>query len=103
MTTVNGNFLKFPGVYLFQEIAHQVAAFKKTAPEKRVISLGIGDVTQPLAPAVIRALHSAVDEMGNAATFRGYGPEQATRSFAKRSRRMTIRTAGSRWTRLKSL
>ena len=76
MTTVNGNFLKFPGVYLFQEIAHQVAAFKKTAPEKRVISLGIGDVTQPLAPAVIRALHSAVDEMGNAATFRGYGPEQ---------------------------
>ena len=48
MTTVNGNFLKFPGVYLFQEIAHQVAAFKKTAPEKRVISLGIGDVTQPL-------------------------------------------------------
>ena len=55
MTTVNGNFLKFPGVYLFQEIAHQVAAFKKTAPEKRVISLGIGDVTQPLAPAVIRA------------------------------------------------
>lgn len=50
MTTVNGNFLKFPGVYLFQEIAHQVAAFKKTAPEKRVTTLGIGDVTRRSPP-----------------------------------------------------
>ncbi len=76
MTTINTNFLKFPGIYLFQEVARQVAAFKKTGPDKRVISLGIGDVTQPLAKAVIEALHKATDEMGKAETFRGYGPEQ---------------------------
>lgn len=76
MTTVNENFLKLRGGYLFAEIGRQVAEYKKANPQKRVISLGIGDVTRPLAPAVIEALHQATDEMGRAATFRGYGPEQ---------------------------
>ena len=76
MTTVNTNFLKLQSNYLFVDIARKVAQFKEKNPDKRVISLGIGDVTQPLVPAVISALHQAVDEMGQAATFHGYGPEQ---------------------------
>lgn len=75
MAQVNDNFLKLQKSYLFVDIAKKVAAFKEAHPEARVISLGIGDVTQPLAPAVIRAMHKAVDEMADAATFRGYGPE----------------------------
>ncbi|RHH26018.1 LL-diaminopimelate aminotransferase [Desulfovibrio legallii] len=75
-TTVNGNFLKLQSNYLFSDIARKVAAFKDANPDRRVISLGIGDVTRPLVPAVIEALHKAVDEMGDAALFRGYGPEQ---------------------------
>ena len=73
---VNENFLKLPGAYLFAEIARRVKTFKAESPETEVISLGIGDVTQPLPPAVIDALHKAVDEMAVAATFRGYGPER---------------------------
>lgn len=76
MTTVNSNFLKLQSNYLFADIARKVAAFKEANPDKRVISLGIGDVTRPLVPAVINALHKAVDEMGDAAHFHGYGPEQ---------------------------
>ena len=76
MTTVNTNFLKLQRNYLFVDIARQVAQFKEKHPDQRVISLGIGDVTQPLVPAIISALHQAVDEMGQAATFHGYGPEQ---------------------------
>ncbi|MBQ9537549.1 MAG: LL-diaminopimelate aminotransferase [Desulfovibrionaceae bacterium] len=76
MTKVNGNFLKLQSNYLFVDIARKVAAFKEKHPEKRVISLGIGDVTQPLVPAVISALHAAVDEMAQSSTFHGYGPEQ---------------------------
>lgn len=73
---VNENFIKLPGAYLFSEIAKKVKAFQAEHPEAEIISLGIGDVTQPLVPAVIEALHRATDEMGHAATFRGYGPEQ---------------------------
>lgn len=73
---VNDNFIKLPGAYLFSEIAKKVQAFKAEHPEAEVISLGIGDVTQPLVPAVVEALHRATDEMARAATFRGYGPEQ---------------------------
>lgn len=73
---VNDNFIKLPGAYLFSEIAKKVQAFKVEHPEAEVISLGIGDVTQPLVPAVVEALHRATDEMARAATFRGYGPEQ---------------------------
>ncbi len=76
MTTVNENYLKLPGSYLFSDIAHKVAAYGNAHPEKHIISLGIGDVTRPLIPAVIAALHRAVDEMGRAASFHGYGPEQ---------------------------
>lgn len=76
MTLINENYLKLQGSYLFAEIARRVSAFKKENPSADVISLGIGDVTQPLAPTVIDALHKAVDEMADAKTFRGYGPEQ---------------------------
>ena len=76
MALVNGNFLKLSPNYLFADIAKKVNAFSVAHPERRVIRLGIGDVTRPLAPAVIKALHEAVDEMAVAETFRGYGPEQ---------------------------
>ena len=76
MTTINNNYLKLQGSYLFSTVAKRVAAFKESNPGKKVISLGIGDVSKPLVPAVIAAMHKAVDEMGEAATFRGYGPEQ---------------------------
>lgn len=75
MAKVNENYLKLPGSYLFSTIGKKVRAFQEANPEKAVIRLGIGDVTQPLAPAIIDALHSAVDEMGKAETFRGYAPD----------------------------
>jgi len=70
------NYLKLSESYLFAEIARKVNDYKKKHTEADVISLGIGDVTQPLAPAVVGALHKAVDEMAVAASFRGYGPER---------------------------
>ena len=76
MTTINQNYLKLQGSYLFSTVAKRVAAFKESNPGKKVISLGIGDVSKPLVPAVIAAMHKAVDEMGEAGSFRGYGPEQ---------------------------
>lgn len=75
MAKVNDNYLKLPGSYLFSTIGKKVNAFQQANPDKKVIRLGIGDVTQPLAPAIIEALHSAVDEMGNAETFHGYAPD----------------------------
>lgn len=75
MFKVNENYLKLPGSYLFSTIAKKVADYKEAHPDKEVISLGIGDVTQPLAPAVIEALHSAVDEMSRPETFHGYAPD----------------------------
>jgi len=76
MALVNENFTKLAPSYLFSDIAKKVSAYKEAHPDKNIIRLGIGDVTQPLAPAVIEAMHKAVDEMASAATFRGYGPEQ---------------------------
>ena len=76
MAKINENYGKLPGSYLFAEIARRVAAYSAEHPEAKLIRLGIGDVTRPLAPAVIEAMHKAVDEMGAAETFRGYGPEQ---------------------------
>ena len=76
MALVNEHFLKLPNNYLFADIAKKVNAFKVSHPTARVISPAIGDVTQPLCPAVIEAMHKAVDEMANKETFRGYGPEQ---------------------------
>ncbi len=72
---INSNYARLPESYLFSEIARKVAEFQRQHPEQKIIRLGIGDVTQPLISAVIRALHSAVEEMATAATFRGYGPE----------------------------
>ncbi|MCR5130289.1 MAG: LL-diaminopimelate aminotransferase [Prevotella sp.] len=75
MALVNDHFLKLADNYLFADIAKKVNAFKATHPRKRVVSLGIGDVTQPLCPAVVEAMHKAVDELSVQASFRGYGPE----------------------------
>ncbi len=75
MFQLNENYLKLPGSYLFSTIGRKVAAYSAANPDKKIIRLGIGDVTQPLAPAVIEALHKAVDEMGHAETFRGYAPD----------------------------
>lgn len=76
MININENFLDLQDSYLFSTIAKKVAEFQKKNPDKRIIKLGIGDVTRPIAPKIIDAMHKAVDEMGNPDTFRGYGPEQ---------------------------
>ena len=73
---INDHYMNLASNYLFADIAKKVQAFKAENPEAEVISLGIGDVTQPLCPAVVEALHKAADEMGQSATFRGYGPER---------------------------
>ncbi len=76
MARINENFLKLKAGYLFPEIGRRVAAFAAAHPDAKIIRLGIGDVTEPLPPAIITAMHAAVDEMGRRETFRGYGPEQ---------------------------
>jgi LL-diaminopimelate aminotransferase len=76
MALMNENYLKLPGSYLFSEIARRVNQFKSENPDADIIRLGIGDVTRPLPPAVVEAMKNAVEEMGKAETFRGYGPEQ---------------------------
>ena len=76
MIRVNENYLKIQASYLFTEIAHRVKAHQEAHPEAKIIRLGIGDVTEPLAPAVIAAMHKAVDDEANRETFYGYGPEQ---------------------------
>ena len=76
MIQLNENYLKLPGSYLFSDIAKKVEALKAACPDAKIIRLGIGDVTRPLPKACIEALHKATDEMGTAAGFRGYGPEQ---------------------------
>ena len=75
MFKVNTNFQKLPGSYLFSTIAKKVASYSEANPNADIIRLGIGDVTQPIAPAMIKALHSAVDEMADASTFHGYAPD----------------------------
>jgi LL-diaminopimelate aminotransferase len=76
MVHINENYLKLPGSYLFAEIGRRVAKFKEEHPDAKVIKLGIGDVTRPLVPSIIDALHEAVDEMAHEETFHGYGPDQ---------------------------
>jgi LL-diaminopimelate aminotransferase len=76
MSILNENYLKLQGSYLFAEIATRVTNYRHEHPDAKIIRLGIGDVTKPLAPAIITSLHTAVDEMGQAETFRGYGPDQ---------------------------
>jgi len=76
MATINENFLKLQAGYLFPEVGRRMRAFAAKNPDAKIISLGIGDVTQPLPPAIIEAMKKAVDEMASETTFRGYGPEQ---------------------------
>ena len=75
MFRINESYLKLPGSYLFSTIGRKVREYSDAHPDRKLIRLGIGDVTQPLAPAIVEALHSAVDEMGKAETFRGYAPD----------------------------
>jgi LL-diaminopimelate aminotransferase len=75
MLRINEYFQKLPGSYLFAETARRTKAYQQAHPDQEVIRLGIGDVTQPLVPAVVRAMNAAVEEMGRRETFRGYGPD----------------------------
>jgi LL-diaminopimelate aminotransferase len=84
MALVNENYLKLQGRYLFSEVAKKVSDFRSAHPEAKLIPMGIGDVTKPLVPAVIDAMHKAVDEMASASTFRGYGPEQGYRFLTEK-------------------
>lgn len=76
MAKINNNYLKLPGAYLFSTVARKANEFAAAHPDRELIKMSIGDVTKPLAPAVIDAMHKAVDEMGTAEGFKGYGPEQ---------------------------
>jgi len=76
MALINENYLKLQAGYLFPEIGRRVSEFIAANPDKKVIKMGIGDVTQPLVPSVIKAFHDGVDEMAKGETFKGYGPEQ---------------------------
>ena len=76
MIEANPHYFDLSANYLFQDIAKKIKAFKEKTPDADIISLGIGDVTQPIPAACVEAMHKAVDEMGDAATMRGYGPEQ---------------------------
>ncbi len=75
MFKINDNYLKLPGSYLFSDIAKKIRVFTEANPDKKIIRLGIGDVTLPLVPAVIDALHKATDEMAHKETFKGYAPD----------------------------
>ena len=101
MFKVNDNFLKLPGSYLFSTIGKKVNAYAAAHPHRKIIRLGIGDVTQPLAPAIVKALHGAVEEMGDAATFRGYAPDLGSEflrnAIAAISRRFSVWITGSRY------
>lgn len=76
MNKINDNFNKLPGSYLFAEINRRIGSYQEAHPEAKIIRMGIGDVTRPLAPSVITAMHQAVDEMASGETLKGYGPEQ---------------------------
>ena len=75
MFKVNQDYLKLPGSYLFSTVARKQREYQTAHPEAEIIKLSIGDVTQPLAPAIVEALHGAVDEMAHAETFHGYAPD----------------------------
>src|ERR1043165_6969641 len=76
MARINEHYAKLPASYLFPEIGRRVRAYQAANPDAKVIRLGIGDVTEPLAPAITAAMHVAVDEMAKRETLKGYGPEQ---------------------------
>jgi len=95
MITINENFLKLQASYLFAEIKNRTAAFQEAHPEREVIKLGIGDVTRPLPPACIQAFHRGVDEMADAKTFRGYGPEQGYEFLREKIARHDFQARGA--------
>lgn len=103
MFKVNDNYLKLPGSYLFSTIGKKVSAYSAAHPDKKIIRLGIGDVTQPLAPAIIDALHGAVDEMGKAETFMVTLPTLVMNSCAMPLQRMIIRQEAVTLHRTRSL
>ena len=103
MFKVNDNYLKLPGSYLFSTIGKKVSAYSAAHPDKKIIRLGIGDVTQPLAPAIIDALHGAVDEMGKAETFHGYAPDLGYEFLLMPLQRMIIRQEAVTLHRTRSL
>src|SRR5438105_14295912 len=102
MARINDHYLELKRSYLFTDIAARIKAFQTEHPDARIIRLGIGDVTQPLPPAVIAALHGAVDEMARAESFRGYGPEPGYEFLielieAHAHGRMGVRMATAEW------
>lgn len=99
MAFINNHYLELKESYLFSTIAHKVNEYVKNNPTKKVIRMGIGDVTRPLVPAVTEAMHKAVDEMGVSETFKGYGPEQgysflheAIQSYYKKNMNVSLET-----------
>ena len=102
MPKLNENYLQLKDSYLFSEIAHRTAAYSEKHPDKPVIRLGIGDVTRPLCECAIKALHESVDEMGQSATFKGYGPEQG---YAKQEMpsQLIIKETAWKWMQMRSL
>jgi LL-diaminopimelate aminotransferase len=95
MIRINENYLKLQASYLFSEIRRRTDEFQKQHPEKEIIKLGIGDVTRPLPQACIAAFHGAVDEMADAATFRGYGPEQGYEFLRENIARVDFQERGA--------
>src|SRR5210317_1193479 len=95
MITINDNYLKLQASYLFAEIKNRTAAFQEAHPEREVIKLGIGDVTRPLPPACIQAFHRGVDDMADAKTFRGYGPEQGYQFLREKIARHDFQARGA--------
>lgn len=94
MARINEHYAKLPASYLFPEIGRRVRAYAAAHPDAKVIRLGIGDVTEPLAPAIVEAMHAAVDEMGKRETFRGYGPEQGYDFLVERIRQHDYASRG---------
>ncbi len=95
MITINENYLKLQASYLFAEIKNRTAAFQEAHPDREVIKLGIGDVTRPLPQACIQAFHRGVDEMADAKTFRGYGPEQGYEFLREKIARHDFQARGA--------
>ena len=99
---MNHHYGELKASYLFVDIAHKVAAYQEAHPEKEIIRLGIGDVTQPLAKCVVTAMQDAAAEMGTKEGFHGYGPEQGY-PFLKQAIQATTQAAAPSWLRTRSL
>ena len=94
MIKINENFLELQESYLFATIAKKVAEYSKENPDKKIIKLGIGDVTRPIPDAVLEAMHKAVDEQAHTETFRGYGPEQGYDFLREKVKEYDYKTRG---------